>query len=113
MRSTRRSTAMSRRVPRSRSASPPCTTAHSRPAASTDAARARLLENTLNVLDEYSPGIRGRITASQLLLPADLEREFRLTGGHWHHGELALDQMLMLRPVPGAAQYAMPVNGLY
>jgi phytoene dehydrogenase-like protein len=83
------------------------------PSASTDAARAQLLENTLKVLEEYAPSIRGKIVASQLLLPADLEREFRLTGGHWHHGELALDQMLMLRPVPGAAQYAMPVNGLY
>jgi phytoene dehydrogenase-like protein len=82
-------------------------------AASTDAAKAGLLENTLAVLEAYAPGIRGKVIASQLLLPADLEREFRLTGGHWHHGELALDQMLMLRPVPGAAQYAMPVNGLY
>jgi phytoene dehydrogenase-like protein len=83
------------------------------PAASTDAARAQLLENTLKVLEEYAPAIRGKVVASQLLLPADLEREFRLTGGHWHHGELALDQFLMLRPVPGAAQYAMPVSGLY
>jgi phytoene dehydrogenase-like protein len=82
-------------------------------AASTDAARAQLLENTLQVLEEYAPAIRGQVVGAQLLLPADLEREFRLTGGHWHHGELALDQMLMLRPVPGAAQYAMPVNGLY
>lgn len=81
--------------------------------ASTNAARAQLLENTLDVLESYAPGIRGKVIASQLLLPADLEREFRLTGGHWHHGELALDQILMLRPVPGAAQYAMPVNGLY
>jgi phytoene dehydrogenase-like protein len=82
-------------------------------AASTDAARAQLLENTLKVLESYAPGMRGKVVASQLLLPADLEREFRLTGGHWHHGELALDQFLMLRPVPGAAQYAMPVTGLY
>jgi phytoene dehydrogenase-like protein len=82
-------------------------------AASTDAARAQLLENTLKVLEEYAPAIRGQVVASQLLLPADLEREFRMTGGHWHHGELALDQFLMLRPVPGAAQYAMPVTGLY
>jgi phytoene dehydrogenase-like protein len=81
--------------------------------AGTDTARAQLLENALNVLEEYAPGIRGKVVASQLLLPADLEREFRLTGGHWHHGELALDQMLMLRPVPGAAQYEMLVNGLY
>ena len=34
-------------------------------------------------------------------------------GGHWHHGEIAVDQLLMLRPVPLAAQYAMPVAGLY
>ena len=55
----------------------------------------------------------GRSSPSELLLPADIEREFRITGGHWHHGELALDQFLMLRPVPGAAQYAMPVDGLF
>jgi phytoene dehydrogenase-like protein len=83
------------------------------PRASSDAARAELLENTLNVLSRYAPKIRQHIAHAELLLPADLEREFRLTGGHWHHGELALDQFLMLRPVPGAAQYAMPVSGLY
>ena len=43
----------------------------------------------------------GRSSRSELLMPADIEREFRITGGHWHHGELALDQFLMLRPVPG------------
>src|SRR5262245_59692945 len=81
--------------------------------ASGDAARAAFLERILTVLERYAPGIRRQVVASQLLLPADIEREFRMTGGHWHHGELALDQILMLRPVPGAAQYAMPVTGLY
>ncbi|HEY7643071.1 MAG TPA: NAD(P)/FAD-dependent oxidoreductase [Steroidobacteraceae bacterium] len=83
------------------------------PRASTDAARAELLDRTLGVLERYAPGLRTQVVASQLLLPADIEREFRVSGGHWHHGELALDQFLMLRPIPGAAQYAMPVNGLY
>ena len=83
------------------------------PRASTADARAGLLERTLGVLERHAPGLRRRVIASELLLPADLEREFRITGGHWHHGELALDQLLMMRPVPGAAQYAMPVNGLY
>ena len=59
------------------------------------------------------PACAGQSSPRELLLPADIEREFRITGGHWHHGELALDQFLMLRPVPGAAQYAMPVDGLY
>jgi phytoene dehydrogenase-like protein len=83
------------------------------PRASTADARAGLLDRTLGVLERYAPGLRRLVAASELLLPADIEREFRITGGHWHHGELALDQMLMMRPVPGAAQYAMPVNGLY
>jgi phytoene dehydrogenase-like protein len=78
-----------------------------------DAARRELLDRALAVLDRHAPGLRRQVVASELLLPADLEREFRISGGHWHHGELALDQFMMLRPVPGAAQYAMPVNGLF
>ena len=81
--------------------------------ASGDAARRELHERALGVLERHAPGLRRQVVASELLLPADLEREYRLTGGHWHHGELALDQFMMLRPVPGAAQYAMPVGGLF
>lgn len=64
-------------------------------------------------LAEYSPGIKNQIIASELLVPPDIEKEFNIHGGHWHHGEYTLDQFMMLRPVPGAAQYATPVNGLY
>jgi phytoene dehydrogenase-like protein len=67
----------------------------------------------IDTLSVYAPGLRDGIEASELLTPQDLEREFRMTGGHWHHAELALDQFLMLRPVPGAAQYRTPVPGLY
>jgi phytoene dehydrogenase-like protein len=67
----------------------------------------------IDTLAEYSPDIRGCITGAQVLTPVDIERDFGMTGGHWHHGELALDQFLMLRPVPGAAQYATPLPGLY
>jgi phytoene dehydrogenase-like protein len=83
------------------------------PRASGDEARSELLDRALAALDRHAPGLRRQVTASELLLPADLEREFRISGGHWHHGELALDQFMMLRPVPGAAQYAMPVGGLF
>jgi phytoene dehydrogenase-like protein len=81
--------------------------------ASGDGPRRELLERTLAVLERHSPGLCRQIIASELLLPADIEREFRITGGHWHHGEIALDQFMMMRPVPGAAQYAMPVGGLF
>jgi phytoene dehydrogenase-like protein len=78
-----------------------------------DQARDKYRELLVDTLAEYSPDIRGCITGAQVLTPVDIERDFGMTGGHWHHGELALDQFLMLRPVPGAAQYATPLPGLY
>jgi len=77
------------------------------------AAREAFADKLVGLLEGYAPGLKGAVLARELLTPLDLEREFRLTGGHWHHGELAIDQLLMLRPVPGAAQYATPVAGLY
>jgi phytoene dehydrogenase-like protein len=79
----------------------------------TEALREEFLQRALAQLERVVPDIRRRVLASELLLPADLEREFGMEGGHWHHGEIAVDQLLMLRPVPLAAQYAMPVDGLY
>lgn len=79
----------------------------------TDAARDAFTKTAIAKIAEYMPDIEGRITASELLTPADIEREFHIGGGHWHHGELTLDQFLFVRPVGGAAQYAMPLDGLY
>ncbi|HIG39012.1 MAG: NAD(P)/FAD-dependent oxidoreductase [bacterium] len=67
----------------------------------------------IDLIEDYAPGIRQQIVASELLTPADIESRFGTTNGHWHHGELALDQFLMLRPFPGMSQYATPVHGLY
>ncbi len=67
----------------------------------------------IDTLAVYAPRIRSQILHRELLTPVDIESEFRIKGGHWHHGEMALDQFLMLRPVPHAAQYASPVDGLF
>ena len=64
-------------------------------------------------LARYAPDLPALVAHAELLTPPDIETEFRMTGGHWHHGELALDQFWMLRPVPGAAQYHTPVEHLY
>ncbi len=76
-------------------------------------AKAAFQETVIDTLAAYAPGIRTQILHMELLTPQDIEAEFRITGGHWHHGELALDQSMMMRPVPGAAQYATPVTGLW
>ncbi len=78
-----------------------------------DSARQAFLSQIIDVLARYAPDLRQHIVASELLTPVDIEQEFGITGGHWHHGEYALDQALMLRPVPGAAQYTTPINGLF
>jgi len=75
--------------------------------------RERFTELLIDTLATLAPGLRAQVSHAELLTPADIEREFRITGGHWHHAELALDQFFMLRPVPGVAQYRAPVGGLY
>jgi phytoene dehydrogenase-like protein len=75
--------------------------------------RQRCLDAALDELERYAPGLRSSIVAAELLTPADMEQEFGISGGHWHHGDLAFDQFLMVRPVPGAAQYRTPVQGLF
>ena len=64
-------------------------------------------------LAQYAPGLPGLVTDSELLTPKDIEQEFRMSGGHWHHCELALDQVAMMRPAFGATQYKTPIQGLY
>ncbi len=78
-----------------------------------DEAKAAFMKVIIDTLAKYMPDIEQRITASELLTPADLEAEFHMTGGHWHHAELTLDQFLFVRPVNGAAQYQLPIDGVY
>jgi phytoene dehydrogenase-like protein len=79
----------------------------------TDAARQCFLDTALTTIGEYLPGIEQQVIASELLTPTDIESEFHITGGHWHQGELALDQFMFVRPVAGAGQYALPLDGLF
>ena len=75
--------------------------------------KAAFTDELIDLLAAYAPGIHSKILHKELLTPVDIESQFRITGGHWHHGELSIDQFLMLRPVPHSAQYASPVNGLF
>jgi phytoene dehydrogenase-like protein len=79
----------------------------------TPAANDAFKKTIINTIARYAPRIEQQITASELLTPADIEREFHISGGHWHHAELTLDQFLFVRPVNGAAQYSLPLDGLY
>ncbi|MBO3762240.1 NAD(P)/FAD-dependent oxidoreductase [Ciceribacter sp. L1K22] len=67
----------------------------------------------LDILERYAPGIRASVRASRLMTPKDIETTYHMPGGHWHHGELQADQLLVNRPVNAASGYATPLKGLY
>jgi phytoene dehydrogenase-like protein len=79
----------------------------------TEQARSTIYERSVDAIARYAPGIRECIIHGELLTPADLEQHCGVTGGHWHHTELSLDQMLMMRPTFEAAQYSTPIPGLF
>ena len=79
----------------------------------TDVARDQICETAIDTIAQYAPAIREQIVHQEFLTPADLEQHYRVTGGHWHHTEFAMDQMLMMRPTYEAAQYGTPISSLF
>ena len=87
---------------------------HLRDAEWDDAARDQVGDAAVRALEAHAPGLAERIVARHVLTPADLEREYGLSGGHPMHGELALDQVFAWRPLLGHAGYRLAgIRGLY
>jgi phytoene dehydrogenase-like protein len=78
-----------------------------------EAGRPKFFDSIMARLEAYAPGIGISVVQSELLTPADIETRYRMPGGHWHHGELQADQMLMSRPVSGCSGYDTPIDGLF
>src|SRR2546426_374347 len=70
-------------------------------------------DTVIETLREYAPNLKKIIIGRQVLTPLDLEREFGLTQGNIFQGELSLEQLFFLRPVPGWAYYRTPIQNLY
>jgi len=78
-----------------------------------EAGKPLFLKAIMATLEGHAPGIANSVVHAELLTPADIETRYRMPGGHWHHGELQVDQMLMNRAFFGAERYATPVDGLW
>jgi phytoene dehydrogenase-like protein len=70
-------------------------------------------DTVVETIAEHAPNIKKLIEGRQVLTPLDLEREFGLTQGNIFQGELSLEQLFFLRPVPGWAYYRTPIDNLY
>ncbi|MGD2216986.1 MAG: NAD(P)/FAD-dependent oxidoreductase, partial [Gemmatimonadales bacterium] len=78
-----------------------------------DARRDALGDRVVQTLAAYAPNIESAILHRQVLTPLDIEATFGLSEGNIYQGEMTLDQLFFMRPVPGWARYSTPVEGLY
>ncbi|MFY9611450.1 MAG: NAD(P)/FAD-dependent oxidoreductase, partial [Blastocatellia bacterium] len=84
-----------------------------RPGLNWDDQREAFGNNVIDTISEYAPNLKSIILHRQVLTPLDLERDFGLSEGNIFQGELSLEQLFFLRPVPGWAQFRTPIKNLY
>jgi phytoene dehydrogenase-like protein len=78
-----------------------------------DDEREAAADTIIATVDAQAPGFAKSVIARQIHSPLDLERRFGLIGGDIFHGKMGLDQLFSARPMVGAANYRMPLPGLY
>ena len=78
-----------------------------------DEKRDALGRRVVDKIGEYAPNVPTAIEALNVLTPLDLERTYGLTEGNIFHGDLNIEQLFFMRPVPGWSSYRTPVDGLY
>ncbi len=79
----------------------------------TDQKREAFGDAVVDTLARYAPNIKSLILHRQVLTPDDIERITGLTEGNIFQGELALQQLFFLRPVPEWAKYRTPIHGYW
>lgn len=75
--------------------------------------RDKLAATIIDTIAEYAPNFKDLILHQQLITPLDLERDYGLSEGSIFHGQMGLDQLLFMRPVPGWGRYRTPLKHLY
>jgi phytoene dehydrogenase-like protein len=83
------------------------------PGRSWDDEREKAADTVIANIEAHAPGFAKSIIGRQIHSPLDLERRFGLIGGDIFHGKMSLDQLFSARPMIGAADYRMPIKGLY
>ena len=83
------------------------------PGRSWDKERDVAADAIIALVDSHAPGFAKSVIGRQIHSPLDLERRFGLIGGDIFHGKMSLDQLFSARPMIGAADYRMPLKGLY
>lgn len=75
--------------------------------------RNAFIDGVIDFLATYIPNLKTALIDRAALMPTDLEAEYGLSGGHLHHGEIALDQLFITRPSGATPRYKTPLNDFY
>ncbi len=75
--------------------------------------RAVLERIAVDTAAEALPRLQASIREIKSLTPLDLEKTYGLTEGDLNHGQLILDQMFFMRPIPGWSTHKTPIDNLY
>ena len=78
-----------------------------------DGRREELGDRVTQLLGQFAPNVPDAVIARKVFSPPDLERRFGITEGNIFHGDISLQQMFFMRPLPRWAHYRTPVEGLY
>jgi len=65
------------------------------------------------LLGQFAPNVPASVIARRVYTPLDLEETFGITEGNIFHGDISLEQMFFMRPLPKWAHYNTPIDGLY
>jgi phytoene dehydrogenase-like protein len=66
----------------------------------------------IDTLSAYAPDFKECILHKKLMTPLEIEQDYTLPEGSPVHGDMALNQFMWMRPIPGYAQYRGPIDGL-
>jgi len=75
-------------------------------------ARAQVEQLAIETLAAHFPSLKASIKQVKSITPPDLEKTYGLTEGDLNHGQLILDQMFFMRPLPGWSNHRTPIDGL-
>lgn len=78
-----------------------------------DEQRETLGNRVTGLIGQFAPNVPGSVVARRVLAPPDLEQTFGITEGNIFHGDISLEQMFFMRPLPEWSQYETPIDALY
>jgi len=78
-----------------------------------DQRREALGDRVTGLIGQFAPNVPASVIARRVYTPPDLEQTFGITEGNIFHGDISLEQLFFMRPLPKWAHYKTPIDCLY